>query len=660
METILYNISQVLGITIIHSLWQGLLIYFALRMTLMFSAHLSASKRYWLAVTSLLAVTGWFVYTLADEVHIYNWLAVAPSKLSAMPLMLELPQGIRQFNDQSIRYYYSIEAYLPYISIVYLAGLLFNSGRLILGRRRISIIKQTMSIDIPLQRKISQFAETLNIDVTVKVGLSKMVDVPCMVGYIKPIILLPFTLSTYLAAEEIEAILWHELAHIKRNDYVMNLLQQVISTLLFFNPCVQLINKIINEERENCCDDLVIQSTPNPIVYAKALLKLEETRENNMRMALAATGKKYYLLNRIQRIMKTQKPTSGIRPALLAMLILTIGVGCIAMLNPQIAQGKISVKALKPALTVLLSDTTHKAKATTSKKRTAAKKDYKVKNKYKLNKEDKWGYNFNYEDPELERLGREVEKHGEALNKYYDSPEFKKLSEEMAQKGKEMEAFYNNPELKKLQEEQGRIGQEFGKNWGENSEMREGSAKMASLGEKMGKYFGSREFKEMNEKLEKKYGIPQKHEYYRRNDTSENYKKYHAELEANLPPEIKQATKELKSLGQQMKAHYDSPEFHAQSERMKIMGDSLRRAFHNPMIKEQQEEMRKLGEKMREMNNNPEMKREKELLREASAKMRAYTHSPEFKRKMAEMRAKAEAFERIEQPEKPEKPDENN
>ncbi|MDB5125241.1 MAG: blaR1 2 [Mucilaginibacter sp.] len=655
MENVFYNISQVLGITIIHSLWQALLIYFALRMALMFSAQLSASKKYWLAVTGLLAVTGWFVYTLVNEVQIYNWLAVAPSKLSAMPLMLELPRGIRQFNDQSIRYYYSIEEYLPYISIVYLAGLLFNSGRLILGRRRINIIKQTMSIDIPLQRKINQFAETLNIDVTVKVGLSKMVDVPCMVGYIKPIILLPFTLSTYLAAEEIEAILLHELAHIKRNDYIMNLLQQVISTLLFFNPCVQLINKIINEERENCCDDLVVRSTPNPIIYAKALLKLEETRENNMRMALAATGKKYYLLNRIQRIMKTKKPTSGIRPALLAMLILTIGMGCIALLNPQVAQGKISVKAIKPALAALLSDTGHKAKATASKKKTAAKKDYKVKNKFKLNKEDKSNYNFNYEDPELEKLGKEVEKHGQALSKYYDSPEFKKMSEEMEQRGKEMEAFYNRPELKKLEEEQAKLGQEFGKNWGETNEITENSAKMGALGEKMGKYFSSSEFKAKNEKLKKKYGIPQ--DYYPRNDTSENYKKYQAELEAGLPAEIKQATKELKTLGKQMKAHYDSPQFHAQSDRMKVMGDSLRRAFNNPMIKEQQEEMRKLGEKMREMNNNPEMKREKELLREASAKMKAYTHSREFKRRMAELRAKAEAFEKIERPEKPEKPE---
>ena len=292
MENVCYNIGQVVGITIIHSLWQGLLIYFALRLVLVFSAQLNSSKRYLLAVTSLAAISGWFIYTLIYEIHIYNWLAVIPAKFSAMPLMLELPANVSQFNDQTIRYYYNIEGYLPYITIIYVLGLLFNIIRLLLGRRKINAIKQTMSIDTRLQRQVNRFTAMLNIDHRVKVGLSNLVDVPCMVGYLKPLILLPLTLPTYLATEEIEAILLHELAHIKRNDYVVNLLQQVISTLLFFNPCAQLINRIINEERENCCDDLVIQLTPNPVIYAKALLKLEQTHENNMRLAMAATGKK--------------------------------------------------------------------------------------------------------------------------------------------------------------------------------------------------------------------------------------------------------------------------------------------------------------------------------------------------------------------------------
>src|SRR6202522_2935463 len=105
MENILYNISQVLGITIIHSLWQGLVIYFILRMVLTLSAALPSSKKYMLAITSLLAITGWFFYTLINEIHIYNWLAVMPAKLSAMPLALELPANFHRIDDETIRYY---------------------------------------------------------------------------------------------------------------------------------------------------------------------------------------------------------------------------------------------------------------------------------------------------------------------------------------------------------------------------------------------------------------------------------------------------------------------------------------------------------------------------------------------------------------------------
>jgi bla regulator protein BlaR1 len=87
MENILYNISQVLGITIIHSLWQGLLIYFLLRVVLLFASGLTASKKYLLAVSSLLAITGWFAYTLINEIQLYDWLA-KPVNLANMPIML--------------------------------------------------------------------------------------------------------------------------------------------------------------------------------------------------------------------------------------------------------------------------------------------------------------------------------------------------------------------------------------------------------------------------------------------------------------------------------------------------------------------------------------------------------------------------------------------
>jgi bla regulator protein BlaR1 len=406
--------------------------------------------------------------------------------------------------------------------------------------------------------------------------------------------------------------------------------------LLFFNPCAQLISKLINEERENSCDDLVVSTTSNPLTYAKALLKLEQTNEKNLQLAMSATGKKYYLLNRIERIMKTKKQNQSIRPALLALVILTMGIGSIALLNPEIAQGKISVKApIHAIINNLLTDTTRKTKKTTT-----YKKAYKAKANVKYNNDHKFNYAYNngdtwdFHDAELDRLSREVEKYGEAIGKYYESGDYKKQTEALEEKGREMEAFYNKPELKRLQEEMEKAGEEFQKNYGETSETKETSKKMEELGKKIETYYNSTEFKKINEALEKKYGIPHEHNY--RDDKDENYRKYQAELKTQIPAEVTQYNVELKELGKKLRAHFNSAGYREHSERLRALGDSLRRAFRNPGMEQQKAEMQALSRKVRDYSHNPEIKKQQELLRQATAKMRAYMNTPDFKRRLEE------------------------
>jgi bla regulator protein BlaR1 len=675
MENILYNISQVLGITIIHSLWQGLLIYFLLRVVLLFASGLTASRKYLMAVSSLLAITGWFAYTLIHEIQLYDWL-VKPVNPANMPLLAAFP-NIQQFGNQTIRYYYSIEEYLPYVTAVYVLGLLLNMARVVLAHRKIRIIKRTMSLGVQLQQQIGRFAQKLDITKTVKVGFSQMVDVPCIVGFLKPVILLPITLSTYLESEEIEAILMHELAHIKRNDYLINLLQQVITTLLFFNPCVLLINKIIGEERENSCDDLVVDTTKAPVVYAKALFKLEQNRQNELQLALAVTGKKYQLLNRIERIMKTKKQMPSIRPTLVAMLILTIGVSSLALLNPEIAQGKISVKAITPeVIKSFIADTIPAKKAVKEKKATtkainktnkAVKAEIaatRVKTKVTYSYGN-YTYNEGIDDPQLEKLSKEVEKHGEAISKYYESPEFKAKSEEIDKLGKEIDAFYNSAEIKQATSDQEKAAAEYEKMWGGRStDMEKTGKQMEGLGKQIEAYFNTPEFKALNDKLKKKYGINK--EGYG-DDRDDNYRKYQAELDQNLSPQIKETTAQMRKLGEQMRGLSSSPDAVKQRDAMRAAGENMRKAYNNPDIKATQERMRKLGQEMRSYANNPGMKKKKDELHAASEKLRAYTKSPEFKNKVAEFRKthpsnvyywdNKDAKEYVERPQVPEKPE---
>lgn len=684
MENILYNISQVLGITIIHSLWQGLLIYSMLRVVLLFASGFTASSKYLMAVSSLLAITGWFAYTLIHEIQLYDWLA-KPVNPANMPLLAAFP-NMQQFGNQTIRYYYSIEKYLPYVTAIYVLGLLLNMCKVVLAHRKIRTIKRTMSLGVQLQQQIGRFAKKLDITKKVKVGFSHMVDVPCIVGFLKPVILLPITLSTYLEAEEIEAILMHELAHIKRNDYLINLLQQVITTLLFFNPCVLLINKIIGEERENSCDDLVVDSTKAPVVYAKALFKLEQNRQNELQLALAVTGKKYQLLNRIERIMKTKKQMPSIRPTLVAMLILTVGVSGLALLNPEIAQGKISVKAITPEIIKeLVTPDTIPAKKAVKIKRAVTKNHeaYTAKVKAEIanrraenrsaynnnyNNNNNYSYNVGLNDPQLEKLSKEVERHGDAIGKYYDSPEFKAKSEEIDKLGKQIDAFYNSPEIKQATADQEKAAKEYENLWGGRSgKIDEISKQMSAAGDVMSKYYDSKEFKDMHAKIAKKYGIPVDGVFNSddvKND--DNYRQYQAEIKKNIPQNVLQQQDKMKDLGKQMRDYTSSPDIKKSQEAMRTTGESMRKAYHNPDIKATQERMRKIGQEMRSYADNPDMKKEKEELRAASQRLREYTRSPEFKKKVAEYRRthpnegwnwnSNDAKDDIEQPEAPEKP----
>jgi len=659
METLLHNLSEVFAVSIIHSLWQCLIIYLLLRIFLADIVRLSAAVKYKITVTALFAATGWFIYTLFDEAANYSW-HISIQATTDTPQHLPLITSLKAIAHADDRYEITIERYLPYVTTIYIAGLVFHTLRLLSAWFQMQQLKQNAVPDNQLQKRLNELSAMLNNKRAVIVSYADRIDVPCVTGYLKPLILLPLTLSTYLSAKEVEAILLHELAHVKRNDYLINLLQQVMSVILFFNPFVLLMNRIINQERENSCDDVVVALTGQPLVYAQALLKIEQNNVRYLPLALAATGKKYHLLNRIERIMKNKKPMANIRHIVLAFTILIGSITSIAWLNPAIGNGKLSVKTTKFSGIInslsLLTDTTKKSAAAPKAGVTNAKKTHtapKTNSNYKMWVDEngkkhleKFDYNWGLDDPELERLSAEVTKYSDAITKYYDSAAFKQTSEAMEKIGREMNDFYNDAAIKKLQEDQQQVGRNYEAKWGETSEVKELSKQMEETGKRMNAYYTSAEFKSLVARLEKKYGIP--HDYVSPQNDSEirnpNYKMFRDELNKNIPADITASSEKMKQLGKQMSDHYNSPEMRAQSERMRAMGDSLRKAYSNPKIKEQQEEMKKLGEQMRAFQNNPDIKREQKLLNEASAKLRAYTNSPEFKKRTEEWKKNMKAM----------------
>src|SRR5205085_9561758 len=139
----------------------------------------------------------------------------------------------------------------------------------------------------------------------IKVWMSAIVDTPMTIGFLKPVILMPIAALNGLSVQQVEAILLHELSHIRRNDYFVNLIIASVDILLFFNPFSKLFVRSIRKEREHSCDDLVMQFEYNAHAYASALLSIEQRRVKKLSLAMAAIGKSnQLLLDRVKRILE--------------------------------------------------------------------------------------------------------------------------------------------------------------------------------------------------------------------------------------------------------------------------------------------------------------------------------------------------------------------
>jgi len=670
MQILFNQLSQPLGIALLHSLWQGLIIYALLRIVLLCIPSASAANKYSVALLALTLSVLWPAATLMIELSKQQ--SIAPIIDGPLPQFSFVAPVQNLPVADSNSFPITIDHYMPYLVVLWLLGIILQSGRLLWGWRNIYKIKQTTITDSALQQKGDTLAQLLQLTQKVKVLLSDAIDVPYMVGYLQPMIIIPAAVITQFSAEQIKSILVHEMAHIRRNDYIINLLQQVIAILFFFNPFTHLINKIIYTEREHSCDDLVLQITGQPLVYAQTLLQLEQNRDQNMQLALAATGKKYHLLNRIKRIMETKKQKGNIRHILVAALVLLGSMGTIAWLNPEIKDGKVSIS---PAGKLpFLSTATDTTKKTTAKKvRHTGSRTIPGQVAFPKPKAGKLtAKSLDYNDPQLDKLTTEVDKHSQAVSQYYDSEDFKKMQADMDKKSAEIQAYFDSPEIKELQAKQEKLSQEFQAKWGNADEQGNIYAKITALGMQLNKYINTLEYKELDKRLQEKYDYkpitPSQFPNVRMPDIkNKNYAAYQKELDDSAPENVKKIRAEMKELNKQWKPNTKSLD--AQNFELRTMADSMRKTFNNPQIKQTELEMQKLGEAMRAYQNNPEIKKEQELLKASAEKLKAYTNSPAFKKWVQEMK-KIEVYEykktgkteKLEKPEKEEKPEqiENN
>lgn len=337
------------SMTLLHSVWQGLIIVLLLNISLYLAKSASSSIRYTLSVLALLALSGstfttFYVQMKAQDIAHKSELftlnepfvyAYEGDKIAS--IHEELPENsVEAVTLVQLRarlwLQWSIISpkVLPVIASFWVLGALLCSLRCISSYLYIFHIRARLLDPTPkkYQHYLANLCEKMGIRRTVSLYTSGNFRVPITIGQFKPIIVLPLSILTLLTPAQIEAIIAHELAHIKRHDFLVNMLQTWLEIVFFYHPAFWWINRNIHDEREYCCDDIVVNMTDDAMVYARALTEIGSINSQLPVLALAAKGKKFRLFHRIQRILTPSSvPSISLRYALVSLIGLALIFG---------------------------------------------------------------------------------------------------------------------------------------------------------------------------------------------------------------------------------------------------------------------------------------------------------------------------------------------
>jgi beta-lactamase regulating signal transducer with metallopeptidase domain len=297
-------------------------------------------QRYNLAVITAGTGFSWFIATI-----LYYSAKVSPEYLPDTEI-LTLNKSVISTENSLYFIYHSVMATLrslsPYFSCAYLLVMMMLSLRLVNGFNEVKALRNKGITKSPVNWRlfVKDYAVLLGIRNKVAVYISSIATSPLTIGFIKPIILLPIASINNLTAAQLEAVLLHELAHIKRNDYLVNIMLQVAEITLFFNPFMRLLLKQARIERENCCDDYVLQFRYNVADYAKALLSIQQHSAGNIFALGASNDNDFQLLDRVKRMVSPQRKSFNYKQQLGMLFLLTLlGLG-FTIITPREKNGK--------------------------------------------------------------------------------------------------------------------------------------------------------------------------------------------------------------------------------------------------------------------------------------------------------------------------------
>lgn len=317
-------LPEAIGWALLHSVWQGLLILLLLKLILHFVPSRKAILRYGISLAGMAAI---LLAGIATVLHLLPQQPATPSPMTTMAV----PTGPATI-EKSLPLLYEatafIEHQMPLILTAWIAGIVLCTLRLAGGWMYISRLKKTaMPVSEYWHELTAGLASRLGLKRIIQLAESAHIDAPAVIGISKPVILVPIGMFTGLSPRQVEAVLLHELTHIRRHDFLVNLVQSFMEVIYFFNPFAWIVSSMIREEREFCCDDEVV-SQYNPRTYAEALAYLESTRTAKTRLSLSLTGGKNDLLHRIKRFMGTSEKNN-----LVPQWVVPVALGAIALVS---------------------------------------------------------------------------------------------------------------------------------------------------------------------------------------------------------------------------------------------------------------------------------------------------------------------------------------
>lgn len=343
------NIIQAICWTLLHSLWQGLLLAVVTGAVMVASKKASAALRYRLLsaiFVAFIVVTGFTFYIQLHNVQANVAAPLAPVVNNSAPALNQqnntayLPahtgSTIQVYVNNFIEYF---NTHASLIVTVWFIIFMARCVKILSGLVYIQRIRHYKTAAAPAFwiEKIEGLASSLHIKRHITLLQSAIVKVPVVVGFLKPTILIPLGLLNNLSQQEVESILIHELAHIRRKDYLFNLVQCFIDVLFFFNPAVLWISALIRSERENCCDDIAINATQNKKQFIQALVSFHQYNSSAAtQYAMPFAAGKSKLVNRVKRIVNNHNHTlNPVEKTVLLVCLLAFSITFVTVTNGQ-------------------------------------------------------------------------------------------------------------------------------------------------------------------------------------------------------------------------------------------------------------------------------------------------------------------------------------